>query len=1133
VTYHSHVLKRSSSSGTGRSYTREGQESILTVIKDNQNWTINNGIITAKNDAVATNLEGLDPLDGGYPNYRCRESCNGESYFTSKARCIYAEKNGSTVKLYIVGYNGMYAQQNRTIRTALQFGQWHFRYNWGLWEPVGYSKPRFVTGNITSNAWDRYVNRNTVCQYLKKLDAIAFYSKAKYPYLDGLNDPGEPDANTSFPWDGQPYPQSYRRVMFRYNYELARGTPNSLDAETKAMNGGRLTLKEVREVAGDENVSVSMPPTLFSYQTHDATTGNEYRYVDHAHTDAWGFRTVGTEPNVDNSQDGVNWNLTRVQLPSCGNIAFSFERDKLSSIYGSLYKLKLLSQNKCLMSSSELYPAEGTAGTFYVQSRVTNISNNVVTVMNSNDLEPGMYTFLQVHALQPLSCLESKIVYNYTKYWYKIISKSGNVLTLDRAIIISSEVNGFIPNPSVNTFTLLGVKPQVAWCGDIRTTSVLFSNLTGNEQTVYDYDQSGDIEILPISLLPVEFTVPYKLEYDPACNPYPHDGLKKRRYFDQNIFSADVQFDYNTGNTMVLYPMVKVFAVVPGTTTKIAGETQYSFYTSHDLVNNKPLKEEFFDNNGQYEGVSGIKVRKVIDRTGIIGMPKGIKHIAQNGNVVVYEGSAEYKFSDEIGIASTDAPKAFYNTLRTTLTADKAPGLIKERTIHKEISADGLTVTPKSVFDISYSRPYLVRSTSKIDGLFTEVRNGLIDALTGSPVISTTLNKNGTGNAEYKGDVALPYYLLLDQTNTNQRDQLKLIQSKNQYTLPGAAFTCKLNGFSTVNPIQDIINTHNSDLSNPIIKTASAQTWAISQEVDGWSSAYMPYVSRLYMKCNYLWKGGNFEWPLASTNNWLKGSEIAVLDRYSRSLTVKNSNGTPITTVYHPYLGSATGVIVNAMYYESSVLTGDYADGMDPAYFDKANGWHKGTKWGTDAVIEITSTEKHFGQKSIHVKDATAALNAFKIDTQKDYILSAWVKPLNGKRFIRFGVELRKANGSSVGDWIGGVDLIRNDLQPGVWQYIEHRVRASELVRHVQAGHTVSEIAYYEVWIGQNHADRLGLAEFCMDDIRFYPAKALVTTSYYDQNLGVVTGVVDANNHGAYVKYDEFGRVVESGKIRD
>ena len=1157
-----------------RDESRDNQKATMTIIKDAQGWNVDTGtrkfiakqnqvgddivstISTNFRDPFLSTLYRNNPLLAGFPDERCKDYCESQSYQTAFARCVYAEKtidgNGKpVVVLYVLGYDGYYPQQGKDVRTGLRFGQWHFQWKWGWWDVWSYSKPKFSSGRIAASIWDRFRNRNEIIPFMKKLDEVAWYSKAQFPFLNGINDPGAVEAKSSFPWEGLSYPQSYRRVKFRYNYELAKGTPNSINMDDKTRTGGRLTLKEVREEAGPEDASVAMPPYLFEYQTKD-DLGADYHYMGFANADAWGFRTPVTGPDPTNSTAGVNWNLKKVLLPSCATVEFKYERDSINSIYGSLYKLSLLSSNKC-PSSMSIYPEEGTAGQFYVKKNVSNITDSNITVNDTLNLTVGMYFF--VHALKKteesctwdssgtsLTCTGSDNEYHYAKYWYKITGISSNVITSNSVVDISD----LSVIPGTDVVEIVAVKPHTAWCGDLRATEVIYRTFNSTEKTQYNYDgAAGVVEILPSEIVPTQFVTPLlptTAQFPKSCTQFCGSGniiscscvsvygeKMYKRIFVWNPFSSDIADNYNTGNTNVIYPQVETSSIDKSTPPqKVAGTVRYQFYTINDIVDGKPLIEVNYPTNGTIDS-QNVMIKRIIDRSGMVGMPKKIQFLNKNGNVV-FEGENEFKFSEDICDTAGTKPGAFYKSLSTRLSGDKALGLIEERTIRRE-TTNGVDFPYKSIADVVISRPFLTRVISKHTGVRSETKTGLFDALTGSPCVNVTQNITGNGVEQNKANIQVPYYLLLDRYVSQQNEDLQDLEEKNLFSLGGSGFVAELGIFSIPDNIQTIISAHNSDVNTASLKMAGSQKWKKNYEPSG----SIPFRQvRFHLADNYKWTGGKFQWLTADTTNWLKIDNVTSVDRYTRPLMRVDAAGTPHCAIYHPYLNTVVGSIDNGRYEECAVFTCDYDDDLllyskdeqgniirnEDGYFDKQNGWEKGLGNTSNAgyIVRLDMQVKHFGNSTVYVEKAYGPTKNCKISAGKDYLFSAWVKVIQDT--LKLVAEYR--TGDAYGNLSSPSYFATKKIAPDStkWQYVELKVPAKNLT---------SDNWYIRMWVGNDTRT----VKAYVDDIRFSPVEAILSTFYYDQNLGLPVAVVDANNKAAYIKYDVFGRLVERGIIKD
>ncbi|NLD93281.1 MAG: hypothetical protein GX639_11510 [Fibrobacter sp.] len=106
---------------------------------------------------------------------------------------------------------------------------------------------------------------------------------------------------------------------------------------------------------------------------------------------------------------------------------------------------------------------------------------------------------------------------------------------------------------------------------------------------------------------------------------------------------------------------------------------------------------------------------------------------------------------------------------------------------------------------------------------------------------------------------------------------------------------------------------------------------------------------------------------------------------------------------------------------------------------------------------------------------------------------------------------------------------ILKKVQYGDWYYIELPVNAKTDIPDDKWNEGYQ---YGAAWVGvPNGAGQNQNATVYIDDIRFYPKDAHVTTTYYDETLGLPIMSVDVNNKpGLKVTYDGFGRAVKWDK---
>ena len=265
--------------------------------------------------------------------------------------------------------------------------------------------------------------------------------------------------------------------------------------------------------------------------------------------------------------------------------------------------------------------------------------------------------------------------------------------------------------------------------------------------------------------------------------------------------------------------------------------------------------------------------------------------------------------------------------------------------------------------------------------------------------------------------------------------------------------------------------------------------------------------------------------PSASNTSWQLTGVINKYDSSSAPLETKNAKGIFSTTIYRNDIHLPIASVTNASYKECGVFTCDYD--LDEtalnggSFFDLENGWEKG-----GATL---STEKHFGDNSIKVLNNFGPTRNVVVNNKSDYVFSAWVKVISGT--LKFHVEYRDAQDASA---LNSFPVFGNTADPiyatgswdvpsgqaSDWKLFQFKVNTKEKI-------VAGKNTYLRIWIGNPG----GVVAY-IDDIRFCPKGALVSSTYYDQKWYQPTVSIDANNNpGQKVEYDDFGRPVRWYKI--
>jgi len=1103
--------------------------------------------------------------------------------FIPYAKCFYVHEDHENDKLilYIVTYleddNLSYIFRRGCGRsTGVFMGD---KERVGFWKLLNWYEAKRVedikcTSGYIPGEIRTYVSPNIRSRYLKKLDEVAWYSKLTNSELNAEWDPVDDESGNDF--------ESYRRVKLKYDYSLAKGTTNS-----KGPDNGRLALRSVQVLAGDENNSSVLPPYTFSYQGTDAN------YIGHENLDVWGYRKTDLNALNNNSMEGVCWNLSEITFPSGGSMAIDYSRDHLKSIYGTidlLMKTKVgcetrgtdlffgngaIDDNSWFNNSYEAgfqsdvdnavkdFLKDGSKGVFIIpiqntfpskmESNFSDINLKVMPSENVWDLN-GKWIVIRAYLklVEPITCRHHLTTFGP----YKVISvdAANKTIQLDQDVFDESWIGKNIFKRDRNTHELLDIGDNeyfttdrvtdcngghhvgwqaavlkddlILWGGDLRVRQIETKSLSRKFITTYIYPPSGGtIERLPGLALP-DFFNKRPGVYNTTAN-----GLTMSRMVDcirRSDFAANLEAQYNTGNSMVVYPYVKVIQLSEDAMnlSQPFGYTKYHFYTYNDKLTingetgNDIIEEENI--SGTYNNKT-ISVKRIIDRSGIVGMPKKIEKFNKDDDLISTV-KKKYAFSEEI----PEKSGLIYGDLNTVIGNEKPLGMIRERSVRIDY-ADGDYKT-KSIADVVLSKPFFVGVEETVDGVKARSTYGFFEANTGGPMLTLNFNSEDRHDFEWKrADFAIPYNYI---TNDHQKNELS---KKNIFRLDGGSFTTNVTYLGITDP-GDYIYKRFVEYSG-LIKKASSNIYKEELFKDN-----VPFnQNRFWLQKKFVWEGipnpddlnskFPFVWPSPGNtpDRWRQTSEILLVDRYCRPRTEFNALTPPVprTIVYHPQMDAVTGVISNAKYHECNVYTGDYSynDKQHPGYADYDNGWvlNAGNSNGIpDPIAEPCVLDKHFGNRALFVQNAFGPTCNFKVSKSKDYILSAWVKVTSGE--ITLNTEYRNATGSTeITNWpirldqlgtIYAIDDITKDSEDASdWTYVELKVNTKEKLS--------ADIGYLRIWVGTPNG-----GQAYVDDIRFYPEDALTQTFYYDQELGTSIAMVDANNKAGYFEFDDFGRLV-------
>lgn len=198
--------------------------------------------------------------------------------------------------------------------------------------------------------------------------------------------------------------------------------------------------------------------------------------------------------------------------------------------------------------------------------------------------------------------------------------------------------------------------------------------------------------------------------------------------------------------------------------------------------------------------------------------------------------------------------------------------------------------------------------------------------------------------------------------------------------------------------------------------------------------------------------------------------------------------------------------VINAE--EEEILFQNYEDGLIEPWVTASNPYQS-----------VSNSEAHSGDYSLEFESYSGCspacyysiyhwVPAADLNLDKIYIFSVWVKANNVDDYINLQIKYEDGSGVQY-----PTAIYYDETREGEWQYLERRIDLSQV-----SGLVGLELILRNV--GSN-----GYSAY-VDDLRFYPADAQMTTYTYDPLIGL-SSISDPNNRSMHYEYDDFGRLIE------
>jgi hypothetical protein len=326
------------------------------------------------------------------------------------------------------------------------------------------------------------------------------------------------------------------------------------------------------------------------------------------------------------------------------------------------------------------------------------------------------------------------------------------------------------------------------------------------------------------------------------------------------------------------------------------------------------------------------------------------------------------------------------------------------------------------------------------------------------------------------------------------------------------------------------------------VLASSASTWA---PVNGTGKAYLPvssYAWNVPMNATGMptvdYAAFNYTEGADNGDNWrLSGSICKYAENSQTRETAKptSNNGRLHSAVIYGHKGMLpTAAVTGASFEECGVFTCDYDDNRD-IYFDKENSWEKGIGTDPDHPLPVytvgLSNENLFGTKSVRVHNSWGPTRNCRLSENKNYIMTARVKVESGKAWMAADYRYKTKVTDNVWPATGltrdeSAGLHGKELGPtgGKWVLMKLEIPAARVLKEKDWENNN--------WFARAYVGSVIGGTVFIQDIRFAPVDAMVSSTYYDTVFQQPILSVDANNHpGQKVTYDSFGRPVRWHKL--
>ncbi len=900
------------------------------------------------------------------------------------------------------------------------------------------------------------------------LDKITLYAKT---------DPGVTYLNNTWSIDTT-IATSLKTADFIYDYSLCANTPSSVDPD-----GGKLTLKELT-FFGNGGAS-SLPGYNFEYANSDNFSAGDNPDFHEDAWDRWGsYRSPisglhSTPQTAEEANKARAWSLTKISLPSGGNIQVEYESDDYHRAnnthdYFHAKKIEVPAINRSISSTNTININNISTDNFYVGQEI--YIHEVELKFNQG-------------------CVQADQIDTWSSGTITNIDPTTPSISIDFSYFFQEDGNCYNAEESEFIYHMY-ITPRKIFGGGIRVKSLTSSDGLNTYKTEYNYETEDGFSTGYTASLPPTYG---DKKWAGSLGDYldPLDEDYEKAYLDND-------YSYGRPGPVVLYSEVTV-KNVDFSGNSLNGKSVFEFYTSKDYP---------YSAIDQFGYLLSIE-----DKSAIYGRPKSTTffELTNSGNYrEIQKEEMFYTFSNEL--ASNGQIRKVFDKIETEPNSHQHLGLTQERykfdnyydpddisqiegrfveKLHHSIYATK-TLTSQYFYDTPEATIPSQTTTS-------EIKSIAWDALSGLPIANAAFDSRNLARIQ----ASIPAYW-----------KYQGMQNNNMLTQ-----TTQTTSYGTDIDISDETAIFEFDFTSSanegLITASEITTWSDLWENDGESQQVWRKndVYQYHAKLDFSDQISDFD----SFNPWSDNNlDLPYDDPTSTSPWQMTSNITAYTPFSQPYEEHMADDRYNSVLYDEdshlpiAVISGGR---LKNTFFDNFEDslrihedWIPAPTDPTRQPHAIEDSKSGKNGVAVYLEYGTNSdihQNIGEFEGPQDLVVSVWFKGVPGQEGQIYVGDNNLAHGPRHESEVTIVEEAN-----GNWQL---------LCDTLELGKTEELDVFLYCY------KQFGLVKNVIyDDLRIYPVGSSVQTFTYDELTQQVTSITGPNGVSTHFEYDDYGRLIRT-----